>query len=451
MKNIRIGSGAGYAGDRVEPALDIIENGQVDYVIFECLAERTIALAQSEKLNNPSKGYNNLLEYRFERILPLLRNRSTKIITNMGAANPVAAAEKVHELAMEKGLEMIKIVAVEGDDILSKIDKYMDKTIIETGVKLAEIKEKIISANAYIGAKVITEALEAGADIVITGRIADPALVTGPMMYEFNKNYEDYSFLGKTIVAGHLIECASQVVGGYFADPGYKEVPDLYNVGFPIIDISANGSFTIEKLENAGGLINKATVKEQLLYEIQDPANYYTPDVIADFTDVSIDVCGTNKVQITGAIGKEKTGQLKVSIGYLDGYKVEAEISYGGNNCITRARLAESIIRQRMEAFGVGAEDIRCDYIGVNSLYHLELDEEIEAKEVRLRFAMKAEDKNLVESLSMEVEALYLNGPAGGGGVRSNISRIISIASILIDEEVDTSYTFIGGVRNEII
>lgn len=315
MRKIRIGSGAGYGGDRIEPAVDLMEKGNLDYIIFECLAERTIALAQKQRAINPDKGYNELLEYRMKRILPLCKRNRVRVITNMGAANPIAAVKRTKALAEELGVGKLKIAAVIGDDVYRNIDRYMDCEIMETGKKLSTIKNEIISANAYIGTKGIIEALNMDADIIITGRVADPALVLAPLMFEFGWKSDDYSLLGKGTLAGHLLECASQVMGGYYADPGYKDVPDLWNIGFPIGEISENGDIVITKLSEAGGMVTEDTCKEQILYEIQDPESYLTPDVVADFSKVTAKEAEKDHVLIKGAEGREKTGfGMKVAV-----------------------------------------------------------------------------------------------------------------------------------------
>ena len=241
MKTIRIGSGAGYAGDRIEPAIDLIERGNLDYIIFECLAERTISLAQKAKMEDQKKGYNALFEYRFDRILDALKKHSVKVITNMGAANPYHAALKCQEMAQSKGLTNLKIAYVEGDDISSRLNDYQEYVTIETKKPLSAINGDVLSANGYIGCVGIVEALKNGADIVITGRVADPSLSLGPLVYEFGWSMDDYEKLGKGTWVGHLLECAGQVTGGYFADPGYKDVPELWNLGFPIIEVDENG------------------------------------------------------------------------------------------------------------------------------------------------------------------------------------------------------------------
>lgn len=435
MKTIRIGSGAGYGGDRIEPAIDLIKNANLDYIAFECLAERTIALAQLEKAEDPAKGYNPLLEYRMKYILPAIKEHPVKVITNMGAANPVAAAEKIAQMAKEAGLSNLKIAAITGDDITYRLNEFYDKKTMETNKKLSAYKNDIISANAYMGSRPIVEALSKGADIIVTGRVADPALFAAPLIYEFNKGYDDYDFLGKATVVGHLLECAGQVTGGYFADPGYKDVPDLYNLGFPFIDVNENGDIVVSKLNSAGGKVTVDTVKEQLIYEIQDPCKYLTPDVIADFSNVSVKQSASNKVQVSNATGHKKTGLLKVSVGYKDGYIAEAGISYGGHNAAKRAKLAADIVKKRLEMRNLSYDEIRFDLLGVNSLYEDVLPQ-YSPNEVRLRVAAKTKSKEYAKEIGNEVEALYTNGPSAGGGVRCQISKIVSIISILVPETV---------------
>ncbi|SHI28447.1 acyclic terpene utilization AtuA family protein [Clostridium intestinale] len=440
MKKVRVGSGAGYGGDRIEPAVDIMTYGNLDYIIFECLAERTISLAQLEKLKDKNKGYNELLEYRMEKIIPLCVEKKVKVITNMGAANPLAAAEVIKRIAEEKNIKNLKIAAVLGDDVFSEINGYMDYEIIETGEKIESIKDKIISANAYIGVKGIIEALENNADIIITGRVADPALVLAPLIYEFGWKEDEYDKLAKGIVAGHLLECGAQVCGGYYADPGYKDVPDLWNIGFPIADIYEDGEINLSKLEKSGGIISTETCKEQLIYEIHDPENYLTPDVIADFSEISVEDMGKDRVSIKGAKGKKKTGFLKTSVGYKDCYIGEGEISYGGSGAYERAKLAGDVIEKRLEYIKLPIEELRIDFIGVNSLFKDKISDSIsnfrsDYTEVRLRVAARTKTKEDAKIIGNEVEALYTNGPAAGGGVRKYVREIISIASILIPEE----------------
>ncbi|MER1973594.1 acyclic terpene utilization AtuA family protein [Psychrobacter alimentarius] len=443
MKSIKIGSGAGYSDDRLEPALDIIRDGDVDYIVFECLAERTIAIAQQRKMKDSKQGYDSLLEYRMAQVLPLCVENNVKIVTNMGAANPKAAAEMVKQIAEKQGLHHLKIAAVTGDDVFPKIERYQNETLLENGKQIKELGSSIVSANAYIGAAGIVQALKAGADIVITGRAADPSLFLGPMMYEFGWSFENAELLGKGTIGGHLMECGAQITGGYFADPGYKEVPELWNVGFPIMEVTENGEYHITKLANAGGLVSLATVKEQLLYEIHDPANYLTPDVIADFSSVQVEEVAKDVVKVFGGSGKLKTGLLKTSIGYKDGYIAEAEISYGGAGSVERAKLAKTIMQKRLAAQDIEPIEIRYDFIGLNSLYANETFDMQEAPETRLRIAARTEEEAVANTIVREAMSLYTNGPAGGGGIRSNIKEIVSIGSILIpepDTDINVSY-----------
>lgn len=435
MKTLRIGSGAGYGGDRIEPAIDLIEKGNLDYIIFECLAERTISLAQKAKRKNPTKGYNDLFEYRFDKILNALKKHSVKVITNMGAANPKSAAQKCYDMAKEKGLSHLKIAYVEGDDKSQMLSDYMHYKVLETGKTLADIHGEILSANGYIGCAGIIEALKNGADIIITGRVADPSLSVGPLVYEFGWSMDDYDKLGKATWIGHLLECAGQVTGGYFADPGYKDVPDLWNLGFPIIEVDETGNGIVTKLEHTGGIVTTETVKEQTLYEIQDPHNYFTPDVIADFSHVIIEQAGKDRVKISGATGKAPNGYYKTSVGYHDCYIGEGQISYGGSNALNKAKLAKEILEKRFMLTGLEYEEIRFDYIGYNSLYQDHITESMGSiipNEIRLRVAARVKDLKNAQMVGNEVEALYTNGPYGGGGAVKNIKDIISIASIFI-------------------
>lgn len=438
MKKVRIGSGAGYGGDRIEPAIDLIKYGKLDYIIFECLAERTISLAQKAKQKDPDKGYNDLFEYRFDKILEALKEHKVKVVTNMGAANPESAARKCADMAREKGLHNLKIAYVLGDDIGDRINEYMDYEVLETRAALRNIDGEILSANGYIGAKGIIEALENNADIIITGRVADPSLALGPLVYEFGWSMTDYEKLGKATWIGHLLECAGQVTGGYFADPGYKDVPDLWNLGFPIIEVDESGDGVVTKLERSGGLVSEDTVKEQTLYEIQDPENYFTPDVIADFSKVTVKQAGKDRVQIKGASGKAPNGVYKTSVGYHDCYIGEGQISYGGLNCLNRASLAKEILEKRFELIGLEASEIRYDFIGLNSLYKDDISKNMNSyipNEVRLRVAARCKDKKMAEMVGNEVEALYTNGPYGGGGATKAVKDIVSIASIFIDSK----------------
>lgn len=432
-KTIRIGVGAGYSGDRIQPAVLLAEKGDLQYLVFECLAERTIALAQLEKSKNNMAGYDPLLEDRFRACLPLCRSNGVKIITNMGAANPLAAMQKVALLAKELGLEGITIAAVTGDDVCHLI-KGQDYTLLETGDPFSSIEDKLVSANAYLGVASLVEALQNNADIVITGRVADPALFMAPLIYEFGWSMTDYVMLGKATALGHLLECAGQATGGYFADPGIKEVNDLAHLGFPIAEINDNGDFFITKVSETGGLVTTATCKEQLLYEIHDPRQYITPDVVADFSKIKLVQRAIDQVQVMNGSGTPKTGKLKVSVGYFDGFMGEGQISYGGPGAINRANLALDIVKERFEITNLNHSEARYDLIGINSLYG-NLISSGEPFEVRARVAVRTSNRVDAVKVCNEVETLYTNGPAGGGGVTKSVREVVAIQSILIDAD----------------
>nr|WP_288934190.1 acyclic terpene utilization AtuA family protein [uncultured Allomuricauda sp.] len=431
-KTIRIGSGAGYSGDRIEPAADLIKEGDLDYIVFECLAERTIALAQLQKMQDPTLGYDPLLEDRMRACLPLCVSNSVKLISNMGAANPVAAAKKTARIAKELGLANLKIAAVFGDDVISMLN-FNTQNFLESGDSLSVLENEIISANAYLGVEGILTALEDGADIILTGRVADPSLFLAPLVHEFGWSLENYPLLGKGTALGHLMECAGQVCGGYFADGAKKKVSNLGNLGFPIAEILEDGSFYITKLKNAGGMVTPATCKEQLLYEVHNPAEYLTPDVIADFSGVSFQELDKDIVKVTGATGKPLTGKLKVSVGYRDGYMADAQISYGGSYALERSRLAIEIIKERLRAKDLEPEDILFDLIGIDSLFK-EGNYPSNPQEIRLRVAAKTKTRETAVQLLNEVETLYTNGPAAGGGVSKVVTEIIAIQSIIMDK-----------------
>ena len=441
---IRIGVGTGFAGDRIEPAEILLEKGNLDYLVLECLAERTIALAQKRKKANPSLGYDVLLEKRMQSLLPKLKNKATRIITNMGAANPQAGAEKILDIAKELGIS-IKVAVVTGDDVLSKIS--LDETVWETGKALSDYGE-ILSANAYIGANALLSALQSDAHIIITGRVADPSLFLAPMIHEFKWELNELDNLAQGTVVGHLLECAGQLTGGYFADPGKKDVADLANLGFPYADVSSDGTAIFSKVENTGGQITLQTMKEQLLYEVLNPTAYITPDIIADFSKVVFEEINPGTIKVSGVTAVGKPDNLKVSIGYNAGFIGEGEISYAGENALARAELAGEIISERIRHLYT---DFRVDLIGVNAT-HRKAFRQIEPYEVRLRIAGKTPNASLAALIGEEVEALYTNGPAGGGGARKNIVDVVGIVSTFIEENQIEISTEKKEVRfNEII
>ena len=435
MKKIRLGSGAGYSGDRIEPAVELAEKGEIQYLCFECLAERTIAIAQQAKMKDPAQGYDALLAARMEAVLPICHKKGIKIITNMGAANPQAGAAKIKQIAEKLNIKGLKIAAVSGDDVLAAI-RDQDLTIEETGAKLSTIKDKLVSANAYLGVAPIIEALQAGADIVITGRVADPALFIAPLVYEFGWSLDDWNLMGQATVIGHLLECAGQVTGGYFSDPGFKDVPGVGHLGFPIAEVGADGSVVITKVESAGGMVTLATCKEQLLYEIHNPKTYFTPDVVADFTGVKMEQIAQDQVRVSGGAGAAKTGLLKVSLGYVDSYIGEGQISYAGPGAVNRGRLALDIVRERLELMGVKMQESRYDLMGVDSLHGEKLSAGHDPYEVRVRVTGRTETLAEAVRIGNEVETLYTNGPAGGGGAWKSAREVVAMVSVIVPDSV---------------
>ena len=423
---VRIGSGAGFSGDRVSPALDLTERGRLDDLVLECLAERTIALGHRRRRHDPSHGYDPLLERRLTTLLPAARRRGVRIITNMGAANPQAAGAVARAVAQDCGLDST-IGVVTGDDVLDLLD--LDQPAIEDGRPIGE-HGPVISANAYLGAASVLPALRAGADVVVTGRVADPSLFLAALVDRFGWDVDDPATSAAGTMVGHLLECAGQVTGGYFADPGRKDVPGLADLGFPYADVSADGTAVIGKLPGTGGVVDRATVREQLLYEITDPTAYTTPDVQLDLRQASVTQEGRDRVRVEGAVGRGRPDRLKVSVGYQAGYRAEGEISYVGPHAEKRARLAGEVVATRLRSSGI---ELRLDLIG--SLDHTGwAGHDGRDRECRLRVAAIGTAERAAD-LCHEVEALYTNGPAGGGGVRTDISEVIGIVSSWIPRD----------------
>jgi hypothetical protein len=435
MRTIRIGSGAGYSGDRIEPAVELAEKGEIQYLGFECLAERTIALAQQQKLRDPTSGYDPLLELRMRAVLPVCKSKGIKIITNMGAANPTAAAAKTLEVARQLGIKDLKVAAIGGDDVLDAC-KHGNFPFLEIEGRVRDLGNRLLSANAYLGAVPIVQALAAGADVVITGRVGDPALFMAPLIHEFGWAMDDWERLGKGAVVGHLLECAGQITGGYFADPGFKDVAGLGRLGFPIGEVGENGDLVVTKVPGSGGSVTEATCKEQLLYEVHDPSQYLQPDVVGDFSKVTVTQVGPDRVHIQGGSGKPKTGKLKTSVGYIDSYVGEGQISYAGPGALERGRLALEIVRERLSLTGVQMTESRFDLIGADSLHGPSLSNRGLPYEVRLRVAGRTECLAEAVRIGNEVETLYTNGPAGGGGAFKAAREIVAVASVLVPEDL---------------
>ena len=437
-KMIRIGCGAGYSGDRIEPAVELAEKGALDYLVFECLAERTIALAQQARAKDPDAGYDPLLIERMKAVLPAAAARGIRIITNMGAANPLAAARVVRDLAGSLGLRGLTVAAVTGDDVFHEVQSG-DDIVSETGQPVRSLGTALVSANAYIGAGPIAEALGTGARVVIAGRVADPSMFVAAAVHTFGWPLDAWTLIGRGTVAGHLLECAGQVTGGYFADPGYSDVDALARLGFPIAELSDDGSTVITKVQGSGGRVTEATCKQQLVYELHDPRAYVTPDVVADFSRVHVRELASDRVVVEGADGRARTTTLKVALGYADGFIGEGQISYAGPGAVQRARLAQAVVTARLHDTGVRYDELRADLIGVDALHGDRLSagrsSGLEPYEVRLRVAARTRTRQDAVRIGNEVETLYTNGPAAGGGVTKSVRDVLAMASTLMPRD----------------
>mgnify|MGYP002759812635 FL=1 len=370
-------------------------------------------------------------------VLPYLRqgSRRLRIISNMGAANPRGAVHQVLAIAAELGLHGLKVAAVEGDDVLEVLRQQPGSTL-DNGMSVAALGERLVSANAYLGVEGIVEALALDADVVITGRVADPSLFLAPQLHAFGWAADDWLRRGRGTLTGHLLECAGQVSGGYFADPGLKDVPDLARLGFPLAEIDAEGHAQITKVAGSGGRIDVASCTEQLLYEVHDPRRYLTPDVVADFSAVRFEQQAPDRVLASGANGSQRPERLKVTVGYRDGWIGEGQISYGGPNAVARARLAGQVVQQRLALIGVPVEELRCELMGVDSLHGSTFGTSGEPWEVRLRVAGRCTTREAAQALANEVETLYTNGPAGGGGATRQVREVLAVASLYLPREL---------------
>jgi hypothetical protein len=387
-------------------------------------------------MKNPESGFDPLLEERMRAVLPLCAAKGIKIVTNMGAANPEAAAKKTAEIARSLGLSKLKIAAIVGDDVLDAC-KAGDFPIMEFDGTIKQLGNKLLSANAYLGAEPMAEALTKGADVVITGRASDPALFLAPMVHAFGWAMDDWNLLGQGTVAGHLLECAGQITGGYFADPGYKDIPDLARLGFPIGEVGEDGSLVVTKVPGSGGAVTAQTCKEQLLYEVHDPKQYFQPDVVADFSQVSVEEIAPDRVRVSGGRGTKRTGTLKVSVGYVDSFIGEGQISYAGPGALARGKLALDIVRERLRLTGVATNELRFDLIGIDSLHGPQVSAHgNEPYEVRVRITGRTENLREAVRVGNEVETLYTNGPAGGGGAWKSARDVVAVASVLLPREL---------------
>jgi len=439
MAGLRIGCGAGWFADRMGPSKKIAETGDLDYLCLETMAEATMSSAQLRKRRDPSyRGYDFNFDERMHNILPGCIRRKTKIVTNQGWINPEAAAERTVELLREMGGKGRKIAAISGniitDDVLSLTD-----TIMEDGRPVSVLDGTIVSAEAYLGADPIVEALRQGADIVITGRVADPSLFVAPMIHEFGWDPLDAKRVGQGSGIGHLLECGPQVTGGYFSDPGFKDVPDPWNLGLPLAEVENDGTAIITKPANCGGAVNLMTVKEQIFYEVHDPSNYITPDVIVDFTTADLSQVGPDRVRVAGISGKPRTPTLKVSIACKEGFVGEDMFFYAGPGAMQRAHLARRMLEERLKEAKLDVEALRIEFLGVNAVHGpLSPTNLPEPYEVIVRIAGRAKSQSEAAKIAREVDGMAVSGIAMTGKRFPHSDRtreVIGIWSSLVARE----------------
>ena len=438
---VYIGCGAGFAGDRWDAAVPVVatlaRRDGPRYLMFETLAERTLALAQQARIENPEAGYSQYLERYVRPVMRDAKAAGIRIVSNFGAANPLGGARKLLAMAREEGIEGLKVAVVDGDDLTAVMTEAEIRNHVPVeGLDMPE--GKMVAANVYLGAQPIADALALGADIVVVGRCSDPALALGPLLHEFGWSLDDLDRIAAGTLAGHLLECGAQVTGGYFADPGFKDVPDFGRVGFPIAEITADVAITITKADDTGGLVSHRTVKEQILYEMHDPSAYLTPDVTLDITGVTVKEVGPDRVSVTGARGKPMPPTLKATLSFEGGWLGEGEITYAGPNARRRAELAIDVLRERARGLGTNWP-LRFDLIGTVATFDgddgdLRAGRDYSADgEYRVRMATRGPDKQMAQWIADEVLSLYCSGPAGGAGVRHRIAPQVTTASILVD------------------
>jgi len=448
MKKVRIGSGSAFWGDMLDPAVELAKNGEVSYIGFDHLAELTLAIMQRMRAKDPSKGYIQDIIPWMKAILPIASSKGIKLITNAGGANPEGAAEEVIKIAKDLVPSGMKVGIVTGDDIFPMLDEIRAKgwkfKNLDTGEEdIDRIRDRVVAANAYIGADEIIGCLAEGADVVITGRVSDNALYVGPLMYEFGWNYGDdyWDRIGAAVTVGHIIECAACVTGGM--SNMWKVSRDQWKIGFPIAEVYENGEAMITKTDGSGGIVNQWTVKEHLVYEILDPSNYFMPDGIADFTSLNLEEIGGNQVMVTGMSGKPRPKDLKVCIGYRDGFIGEGHIFFPWPDALAKAQWAEKWVRERFKMFELQPEEFRIDFIGVNVL-HGELAPlpDYDLNEVGLRIVAKTKTREEADMVRRAATHLWTAGPVGASfGVPFAPRPIISLWPTLVPrEEVRTRY-----------
>ncbi|HNZ96956.1 MAG TPA: DUF1446 domain-containing protein [Thermoanaerobaculia bacterium] len=450
MRTVRIANGQGFWGDNVDEPLRLLEGGPIDYLGMDYLAEVTLSIMMRQKLKNPAAGYaTDFLDFA-RRALPLLVAKGVKVVTNAGGLNPRACRERVFEIARSLGLSGLKVGVVEGDDLLARLPALVaaghELKNMDSGAPLAPLLDRVTSANAYLGARPVAEALAGGAQIVLCGRVTDTALALGPLVHEFGWAADDWDRLAAGTVAGHILECGAQSTGGNFTR--FWEVPDLWNVGYPIAEVAADGSFTVTKHPGTGGLVTVDTVAEQLVYEMGDPTTYITPDVVADFTTIRLAPAGADRVAVSGVRGRPQTPFLKVSASYLDGYKAAGQVTVSGPRAVEKARLAAEIVWKRLERAGVlFPESARqVELLGAGAvLPGILTADAAEVPEVVLRLAVRDGARARVDRFGKEIAPLVTAGPpgvTGFAGGRPKAQEVVAYwPALLAREEVESQLT----------
>ena len=443
-EKVRIASGQGFWGDLQTAPLDQVSKGPIDYIVMDFLAEVTMSILQKQKKRNPELGYAKDLVSMTEQILPICAAKGIKIITNGGGVNPQACGEAILKCAQKKGIKGLKVGIVVGDDILDRMDQLHHRGInlsnMDTGEPIETVRQKILSANVYFGAAPIVEALRRGADIVITGRTTDTGLTLAPMTYEFGWSEDDWDRLASGTVAGHILECGGQASGGNFS-ADWESVPDIAHIGFPIAESYANGEIVITKHEQSGGMVTVQTVKEQLLYEIGDPTRHVTPDVTADFTTITLQQEGKDRVRLSGVKGRPATDTYKVSMSYHDGYTAVGTLTFAWPDALEKARRADEVLRTRLADAGLAFEEINTEFLGLNSCHGPIAEVPNVVNEVVLRIGVRSQSHTDVERFGKEIAPLILTGPpgvTGFAGGRPKPSEVVSYWPALIPKSAVT-------------
>ena len=443
-EKVRVAGGQGFWGDLLTAPVDQVRGGQIDYLMLDYLAEVTMSILQKQKSRDPNAGYARDFVSLMREILPDCVERNIKVTANAGGVNVEGCANAVKDVARDLGLSgKVKIGMITGDDILPRLDEFIEKGVrinnMETGEPLSDIRDKVQSANVYLGAQPLVEALDKGAQIAIGGRLTDTGLTLAPLMHEFGWTFEDWDKVATGTIAGHIIECGAQCSGGN-CQFDWQDIPNMENVGFPIVEAFPNGEFVITKHEKTGGRVNIPSIKEQLLYEMGDPHEYITPDVIADFTTIQLKDDGEDRVRVFGIKGKPKTEFYKLSVAYAAGWKAVGTLVYSYPDAFEKAKAADKILRARLERLGLKFDVVLTEFVGVNATHgHLAGEPAKDIPEVQLRFGVRGQSKEAVERFTKELAPLILTGPpsvTGFAGGRPKVEEIMAYFPALIPKNL---------------